>query len=261
MIADQFIELMHHEIDGANSPDASARLQAYLASNPEARRLYEELASMSNLLQEVKPVEPPAYLPHVIMNRLPASRYTSRSATNWLAGSREWLATNFSPKYAFAFAGGAMIGIVMYALLAHPALQSPSEDLSKLSGTMIQRETIENFKTIQTLEISGHGVSGKIDLKNTENIVAAELALDSAQPIEVTISFNEKHLGFKSLTMLDEAVSSEAILIPGAAQLTHAGRRRYAVVLMKKDPAAVMLEFKIVGAGEVLYEKSAVISP
>jgi hypothetical protein len=261
MIADPFIELMHQEIDGANSPEESAKLHAFLASNPEARQLYEELAAMSNLLQEVKPVEPPAYLPHVIMNRLPPNRYASRSETNWLAGFREWLATKFSPQYAFAFAGGAMIGIVMYVLLVQTTLKSPVEDWSKFSGAMIQRETIENLKTVQTLEISAHGVSGKIDLKKAENVVAAELALDSAQPIEVTISFNEKQLGFKSLAMLDEAAASEAILISGAAQLTHAGRRRYAVVLTKKDAAAARLEFKIAGAGEVLYEKAAVISP
>jgi hypothetical protein len=126
---------------------------------------------------------------------------------------------------------------------------------------MIQRETIENLKTVQTLEISGHGVAGKIDLKNAENVVAAELALDSSQPIEVTIGFDEKHLGFKSLTMLDESTASEAILISGATQLTHAGPRRYAIILTKKGPAAARLEFKIAGAGEVLYEKSAVISP
>ncbi|MDZ7359546.1 MAG: hypothetical protein ONB46_02305 [candidate division KSB1 bacterium] len=260
MIADKFIELMHQEIDGANSPKESAKLQAFLASNPEARKLYEELASMSSLLQEVKPVEPPAYLPHVIMNRLPTNRYASRPAANWVAGFREWLATNFSPKSAFAFAGGAIMGIVMYALLVQTTLQSPAEDWSKLSGAMIQRETVENLKTVQTLEINGQNVAGKIDLKNTENLVAAELALDSSQPIEVTISFDEKQLGLKSLTMLDESAASEAIIISGAAQLTHAGSRRYAIILTKKAPA-VRLEFKIAGAGEVLYEKSAVISP
>ncbi|GEM_PF-4014636 len=261
MIADKFIELIHHEIDGANSPDASAKLRAFLASNPEARTLYEELASVSSLLQEVKPIEPPAYLPHVIMNRLPRNRYASRSATNWAAGFREWLATKFSPKYAFAFAGGAMMGIVMYVLFMQTTLQSPVEDWSKLSGAMIQHETIENLKTVQTLEIVGQNVTGKIDLKIAGNLVAAEFALDSTQPIEVTISFDEKHLVLKSLTMLDESAASEAILISGAAQLTHAGRRRYAIVLTKKEPAAARLEFKIAGAGEVLYEKSAVISP
>src|SRR5574341_714789 len=149
MIADKYTELIHREIDGANSPHESAELKAYLAAHPEAQRFHDELASMSNLLREVQPVEPPAPLQDIVMYRLP-NRYAAQPKTSLLATLREWFEVKANFKYAYAFAGGLTMGIVMYALLLQTTLQMPG-DLNKISGTIGQRELAENIKTVRSL--------------------------------------------------------------------------------------------------------------
>jgi len=254
MIADKYIELIHREIDGLNSPQEAAQLKDHLAANPAAQKLYDELVAISVMTREVKPVEPPAHLQNVIMNSLPANRYGAPSQTSWWAEWREWLEVKFNFKYVYAFAGGLAVGVTLFVLASQTTL--PALDSDKLSGTMIQRDRQSEFETIKSLEINHDGVTGKIEVKQSAEAVRAELALDSAQLIELTISFDEKQLGFTSLTMLEESAAGEAILIPGVVQLAHVGRQSYAVVLMKKDTAASTLEFKIVRAGEVLDERA-----
>jgi hypothetical protein len=209
---------------------------------------------MSNLLREVQPVEPPAPLQDIVMYRLP-NKYAVQPKTSLLTTLREWFEVRANFKYAYVFAGGLTMGIVMYALLLQTTLKMP-EDLNKVSGTIGQRQIAENLKTIRSLEINRDGVTGKIELKNAAGAVVAELALDAKQSISLTITFDEKHLGFKSLTVLDESVSGEAVIIPGAAQLTHVGRKSYAVVFAKRGDVAGPLNFEITRAGELLYEQA-----
>jgi len=254
MIPDKYIELIHREIDGLNSPKQSAKLKTFLAANVEAQKLYDELTTMSAMMKEAKVVEPPSHLQHVIMNALPPHRYPAKKA-GILAQAMDFVESKINFKYAYAFSGGLALGVAMYALVFQAALKAP-DDSSELSGAMMRREPVEKLKTAHSFEINRDGVTGKIDLKIATDIVAAELALESTQPVELTIIFDEQHLSFKSLTVLDESTSVEAILIPGAAQLTHVGRKSYALVLAKKDETASQLEFKIVRAGELLFERA-----
>jgi hypothetical protein len=249
MISEKYIELIHREIDGLNSPPESAQLRDELAANPEAQQFYDEMRATASLLQEVKAVEPPAHLPHLIMNRLPANRYDARSQTGWWAGLREWLEVKFNFNYVYAFAGGLAVGVTLLALVSQTTL--PALDSDQLTGTMIQRDGKEAFKTIKNLEINRGGFAGKIEVKQSAEMVRAELRLDSTQPLELTISFDDRQLGFTSLTMLEDSALGEAILIANAVQLTHVGQKSYAVVFSKKDRGASKLEIKIVGAGEL----------
>ena len=250
MSNDKYIELIHRELDGLNSPRESAQLRDHLAANPEAQQFYDEMLATASLLQEVKAVEPPAHLQHVIMNRLPANRYGRSAPTRWWAELREWLEVKFNFKYVYAFAGGLAVGVALFVLIS----STPSLDSDQLTGTMMQRGQQNKLKTIKNLEINRDGVTGKIEVKQSAEIVRMELTLASTQPIELTISFDEQQLGFASLAMREGSTLGEAILIPGAAKFSHAGPKSYAVVLTKKNRTASKLEFKIARAGEVLEE-------
>jgi hypothetical protein len=210
------------------------------------------MMATSSLLREVKAVEPPAHLQHVIMSRLPANRYGASAHAGWWAGLREWLEIKFNFKYVYAFAGGLAVGVALFVLASQTAI--PPLDSDKLSGTMIQRDRSSEFKTLKSWEINRDGVTGKIEVQQSAEAVRAELALASTQPLELTISFDAQRLGFTSLTMLENAALGEAILISSAVQLTHVGQQRYALVLTKKERAASKLEFKLVRAGELLDE-------
>jgi anti-sigma factor RsiW len=252
MISDKYIELIHREIDGLNSPRESARLRDYLAANPQAQQFYVEMAATSSLLQEVRAVEPPAHLPHEIMSRLPANRYGASLPTGWWAGLRERLEVKFNFNYVYAFAGGLAVGVALFVLASQTTM--PPLDADKLSGTMLRRDRQSEFETIKSLEIDRDGVTGKIEVQQSAEAVRAELALVSTQPIALALSFDEQRLGFTSLAVLEGPALGEAILISGAAQWTHVGQKRYALVLTKKERASSKLEVKIVRAGSLLGE-------
>jgi hypothetical protein len=258
VISDKYIELIHREFDGLNSPEASAQLKDYLAANSAAQQFYDEMRATASLLQEVKTVEPPAHLPYLIMSRLPANRYGARAQTSWIAELREWLEVKFDFKYVYAFAGGLVVGVALLVLVTRTTMAPV--DSEQLTGTMIQRDEKNEFKPIKNLEINRDDVTGSIEVKQSAEAVRMELRLASTQPLELTISFDDKRLHFRSLTMLDDSALDEAILISGAVQLTHAGNKRYAVVLTKTARETSTLEFKIARAGEVLEERTIAVN-
>src|SRR5262245_34349289 len=68
--ADQ-IELIHREIDGANTPEQSVAFGALLQAQPEARALAAELRQLTQLLDGVAEREPSPRLKRAILAGLP----------------------------------------------------------------------------------------------------------------------------------------------------------------------------------------------
>lgn len=252
MIADKYIELIHREIDGRNSPQASAKLAAFLAANPQAQKLYDELQALSGMLQEVKPVEPPPHLPHMIMNRLPPSQPVRRSL---FAPLQEWLEARGKFKYAYVFSGGLAAGLAAVAIFFQTA-RPTSEDLSKLSGAMIPREQVENLKTAESREIKHEQVTGVLHLKDSPEIMVVEFSLASMQEVELDVAFDEKNLAFKGVIAFAQSFPGEVNVRGSALELKHRGQQRYAVIFVKQKQAAGALHLKIGRAGEIFYHQT-----
>jgi len=253
MLDDKYLELMHGELDGANSPKASAKLGAYLAANPEARQFYQELVSMSAMLQEVKPVAPPPHLQHAVMNALPPRRSSAQTKPNLLLEAGKWLAAKFEFKYAFAFAGGLTAGVLVFALFLPAKLQEEATDWSKLYGTIGAPHAAENMPGEKRWEIRQSEVAGTISLKNAGKTLAIEIALDSPQLIALVISFDGKASRFKSFMCFDEAVQAEMVMDRGAIRFAHTGRQNYAAAFELRAASVPVMNLQILRAGEVVY--------
>lgn len=252
MIPDKYIELIHREIDGRNSPKASAKLAAFLAANPQAQIFFDDLRALSGMLQGVKPVEPPAHLPHIIMNRLPHSRPAHRGL---FAPVFEWLEARGKFKYAYAFAGGLAAGLAVFAIFFQTALPT-SQDLSKLSGTMISREQAENLKIAASWEINHEQVTGELHLRDSAEIVVAEFSLVSAPEVELAVVFDNQSLAFKGVAALEQSFPAEVNFSDRMVELKHRGPRHYAIIFVKHKEAVGALHLKIGRAGEFFYEQT-----
>ncbi len=257
MIADKYVELIHREIDGRNSPKASAKLAAFLAANPQAQKFYDDLRALSGMLQGVKPVEPPAHLPHVIMNRLPPAQPVRR---NLFAPVLAWLEARGKFKYAYVFSGGLAVGLAAYALFFQTVL-TPSRDLSKLSGAMIPREQAENLKIAASWEINHEQVTGGLHLKDSAEILVVEVSLVSAQEIELVATFDNKNFAFKGVAALEQSFPAEVNFSGRTVELKHQGPRNYAMIFAKHEEATGALHLKIGRAGELFYEQTLRSSP
>lgn len=80
MINEREIELIHGEIDGANTAEESVRVQMLLGSNPEARALYDDLKQLAGLMRPGAGEELPRTLHNRIMNALPRGLHTPRKS-------------------------------------------------------------------------------------------------------------------------------------------------------------------------------------
>src|ERR1044072_7601176 len=76
------IELIHREIDGANTPEESAEARELVATQPQALALLSSLQSLDSLFSEVPDREPPAHLRHAIYRAMPLHSTVSQSAAD-----------------------------------------------------------------------------------------------------------------------------------------------------------------------------------
>ena len=79
------IELIHQEIDGANTPEGSAAFRSLMETDPEARALAAELRQVAGLLGHVGSREPPPQLKRAILDALPQpARASPETETAWM---------------------------------------------------------------------------------------------------------------------------------------------------------------------------------
>ena len=71
MLSQDQIELIHQEIDGANTPEGSAAFRSLMEKDPEARALAAELRHVAGLFEQVGEREPPPQLRRAILDALP----------------------------------------------------------------------------------------------------------------------------------------------------------------------------------------------
>src|SRR5690349_18822815 len=70
MLTRDQVELIQQEIDGANTPAASAALRSLLEQDPEARAMAAELRRVAGLFAQVAEREPPPRLKRAILDAL-----------------------------------------------------------------------------------------------------------------------------------------------------------------------------------------------
>jgi hypothetical protein len=68
MLTQDQIDLIHHEIDGVNSPEASAAFHALVEGNPDAAALVAELRYVAAVLGQVQERAPRAQLKQAILD-------------------------------------------------------------------------------------------------------------------------------------------------------------------------------------------------
>src|SRR5881397_1510633 len=120
-------ELIHGEIDGENTPEASAEVQELVASQPEAMTLMTNLQSLDALFREVPYREPPP----MSLNPRPSPRAgyakgTTQSINRW--ATQQWNGiSNFMGELMLtkkvllgATTAVAVIAIIGYAIVGYP---------------------------------------------------------------------------------------------------------------------------------------------
>jgi len=185
MIKKHLIELMNREIDGVNSPDESATLQAYLQSNEEGRRYYEGLRGVATLFSTAGDVTPPGDLNRMIMASIP-----ERDARRGAHTERRSMLDAFSPrrKLAYSFAAGLVLGCVLFLILFNALPRQDSLDRKDVYGALIGRRDGGTVIATEHAILETANVSGSVSVEYRERSVAVICDLNGIGELETTLT-------------------------------------------------------------------------
>jgi hypothetical protein len=259
-----FLKLVHQEIDGANSPGERAKLERRLAENPEAQNLFNDFQAMASALSEVKEIDPPPNLKKTILNSIRADRFTAKGKSpalfKWgffesLAGA---MASRASLKYALAVSLGLVGGVILYAAVDN-AQKNGALDPADLYGTLVLEGGARRFDDSAYVHINLNQVRGSGVVKYSREAVVAELSFQTQQEIEFVLDVDERDLRFSSFAKSKSNGIHSSNISEGSIKLTQQGDNHYLIVFKNQLEITTPLRIKIYEAGSLLYETT--VSP
>lgn len=267
MIEKTYVDLINKEIDGVNSQEDSDKLKSYLAENPEAQDLYNDLLSVSSMLDKIDQIEPSPTLRRDILESLPQKKYATKEKKDPLEGTGNVLKSllpfqtvKFNFRYAYAFSAGLILGITILFLFVDKIYQKTDLDISDLYGTMMHPGTSESLETADHAEINLDQVQGEIHLKYSEEIVLAELDLNTEREIEIVFEFDEHDISFNSFARLNNNENNLNIG-KNRLRLSNIGDNKYIIIFHDKTESITPMNVKIFSSGDLLYERDISTGP
>jgi len=250
MIEKRYLELIHKEIDGENSPEETTALRGYISSNQSARELFEELQQLSGLFNQLEETAPPEDLGKSILSdiqgrpdRRTAEVFRLERATVKMSA---W-------KWAYAFAAGLILGALLAPLALHLWQGNSSPGFSQLLGTLSRKDVLRGAAVNGS--VKGEGVTGGIQIKRSNTLLLIELDITSRQPVEMVIQHDANRLRFKGLEQSgDEALYFQSL--PEQLTWTHQGHEHYRILMACSNQGAPAIRMKVLLSGNPLYEGS-----
>jgi len=266
MIEPKYIELIHRELDGENSPRESAALRAYLAQHEEARRLHDELAAASRILSAVQEVEPPDNLKKRILNAIRPDRYAARknatvgrSIKNLIDGVLG--SPNDRLKYAYVFTFGVLAGAAMLAVLTNSFSENKLTNISDFYGTIGQSPTSSRLVDAGRMEIDLPEVSGSITARYSTERVLTEVIVHPHRDVNLVLEFEESLLAFHSFTRLKGEGGIAVNATAGTLRLANLSDGGFVLVFNRKNATtAAAVKCKLISGDNLLDEGSFTVT-
>jgi len=253
MADDRYVELIHKELDGTISYFERARLNRYLRSHDDARRLRQDLVQMEQALHEVEPVDAPADLRQNVMAlvRPRVSQPTGRRGR--LATLVESLAGRMRAQPAYALGLGFALGVLVIAPFIVQYGGGPGISTYEVSGTLVPGVIPRAMTAVDHLDLGGRGLEGAFETHAAAGVVLARLAITSAEPVVVQVSFDpraERFTGLVNETLTATYVNSDSDRVT----LRHTGREEYWFIFSTEATADSKIDLRVLAGAQVLFE-------
>lgn len=223
---DRTRELIHGDIDGANSPEEQRELIRRMSGSAEARAEHERMRALAALLAAQPAYEPPADLRAGILARAaqlnenqvqpagPVVAIAARSRRRWLG-----------PALAMA----ATVAGVAFLLSSTPEL--PEIDARALAGTL---GAARPAAPARSLAIDERLVAGTISLQSYEQGLLMELDLETGRPVSLVVIAEGATLTLAGVLPID-GLPARAAERDGGVRVLHSGRQHYALALAAQE--------------------------
>lgn len=251
MIDPKFVELIHREVDGENSPAESQQLHIYFQHNPEAQRLFNDYKMLSSSIDEMEEITPPRALKTRVLNSINPTMYKQRRTS--FARLERLFESWGTRRYAFVFSAGIAVGVL--ALVFFFDLRVPSEETSSLTGTIISSKVPTDFTPGDAFNVNLPQVEANLQTKYSNNIVVAELELRSADLVEVLFTVDGVDMCFSAFKQA-EGGKGHLVVNENTSKLTSIGDQQYVLFFTDKTGSGKALDVKILQKGQILHEKT-----
>ena len=248
MIEERHIELMNQEIDGVNSPEESRELQRLLDTSPEAKRYYEELLRLGDAFGEIEDLDPPSGMRGAILSAVDAKKRPGQvesDSVSWFEALRSVL----SPRVAYGFAAGLVLGIGLYAVLSNV---TPAGDRDALVGAMVEADS---GVTVDPVVIDHPEVSGSLLVRYSDDLILALLELSGEAEIRVVIECvgdtGACYEGYRLLEGEDHAVR----VAEDRVELLHTGHHKVLITFRDPSRSHPAVHIQAFSAGKLLFEE------
>lgn len=191
------------------------------------------------------------------MNAIPANKYVPVVKESfWASLFGEGF---FAPrmKMSYAFAGGALAGILLLMLFTTSNQQQSQLNLDDLQGTMVLNESLDDLQLLESGEINNAGLSGNLTVKYSDRLILLDLSVNSIQSTHILLRFPQDDIRFRGF--LPESQSSNTLVLNDSElKLSHNGNNRYAV-LLRRTENPIQLEVLLSQSASNLYKKQYLI--
>ncbi len=252
MIDERYIELMNGEIDGENSPEESDELKRYLESSPEAHSYFEGLRQLEHIFEEAKNKLPPEQVRQNILSSI-YEKKQGLEKKGALAAIFYFFKKRPSRRFVYAFAGGIIFGLCLWAIILQFVPKVTSPDLDKLYGTFAIMEGEKSLFTSQPIVFKFSEISGSVRIRYAKEKVFAELKLLSHSEIQIVFQ-HDHHIRFEGLSVAGSGAYQTTIK-DSETRLIHNGNRDYLLMFDDRYHTMSPIHFRIFADGEQLFEE------
>lgn len=258
MIERDVLTLLNAEIDGENSPEASARLQEHLRDNAEANAWYHYWRRVARAVRSAGFVEPPPGAIERACAMIP--QQTSRASSEPGAGFPHWFARVFrksSVRFASGFAMGAAVTAVLLVTVTRE-VDDPfirSLDISDISGTIGSYDTARDYAPVGSVDAQLANVDAalQLDLHSNDDLLLAELDLHSSSPIECVLDHDGAGVSFEGFRSAS-GTSQNVIADQTEIRISHQGDGHYLLFYRRTPDAHPSVTIRIFAADELVFE-------
>jgi hypothetical protein len=227
----KYFELINKAVDGTLSPQEKEQLDAYLADDENAEKLFRDLLFIGNQLDTIGKEDPSPSLKNNIMAHLPLQRPVSKSPSYSIWKSfGELFHSKPQLKIGYAFFAGLIAGVIVFSIFT--GITGNSVDVQSLSGTIVPTEYLESLPEGVVESFASDRTTGEIVFRYGKGVLVGELSIQSGENIEVNLTIPSEHI---LLTSVSSDVPGTLFIesIEGKISIKHAGIGTY--LLLFKD--------------------------
>ena len=244
MIDERIEDLMWQKIEGKISDEDQSQLEAHLEQHPGDKSYFDELVTMSNLLDSTEEVEPPANLRQRIEAEIDWDTYPAVEQSHGFDW-RRFFSSWWDLRVAAAAAAGIFIGLSVYPTIisrVNPQLDFPDEVVGGTIGNA------------SNLVIESDGVDGILIFRRGDKSATSDLKINSDREIEVVLEYAGQTTTLRATG--EEGSAPGGITTEGnTVRVTHYGKGRYLVAFQPATSSDAPLTVRVSADGLVLLEE------